>query len=388
MKQIRRHLEKDQSGDITLIPEDAEDLWHCYNLIQLGDEIEAKSMRKISKVSKDGTSKGDSFRKLIKLRLKVDKIDFDPQGESLRIKGVVTQDTEDVSAGTFHTFDLELNRNFKLFKEEWDMIALEIVDNAIDPENKAEVGAVVMEEGLANICLLTENMTVLRQRIQHSIPKKKRGDNSGYEKGLRRFYELVFNTMIRNLTIQKLKVILIASPGFIANGYYNYIFERATSEGNKELLKAKPKFLVTHSSSGHIHSLEEVLKNKDVLQQLTDTKYAREVAALDKFFKSLNADDGRAWYGPKHTELAIERGAVATLLISDTLFRSHDIQTRKKYIGMVESVRSSAGEAFIFSSMHESGQELDQITGIACILLYPMPELDDLEEEDNDDTDE
>jgi protein pelota len=187
MKQIRRHLEKDQSGDITLTPEDSEDLWYCYNLIQLGDEIEAKSMRKIAKVSKDGKKEGDSFRKLVKLRLKVDNVDFDPEGGSLRIKGAVTEDTEDVSAGTFHTFDLELNRNFRLFKQEWDMIALEIVDNAIDPENKAEVGAVVMQEGLANICLLTENLTVLRQRVEHSIPRKKRGDNSGYEKGVKKF---------------------------------------------------------------------------------------------------------------------------------------------------------------------------------------------------------
>jgi protein pelota len=385
MKQIRRHLEKDQSGDITLTPEDSEDLWYCYNLIQLGDEIEAKSMRKIAKVSKDGKKEGDSFRKLVKLRLKVDNVDFDPEGGSLRIKGVVTEDTEDVSAGTFHTFDLELNRNFRLFKQEWDMIALEIVDNAIDPENKAEVGAVVMQEGLANICLLTENLTVLRQRVEHSIPRKKRGDNSGYEKGVKKFYETVFSTMKRNLTIDKLKAILIASPGFVGSGYYDYIFEKAVSEGDKQLLKAKPKFLVTHSSSGHLHSLEEILKNKDVLQQLTDTKYAKETAALDRFFKSLNDDDAKAWYGPKHIEAAVERGAVATLLITDTLFRSNNIQTRKKYIEMVESVRNGAGEALVFSSMHESGQQLDQITGIACILLYPMPELDDIEDEEEED---
>lgn len=384
MKQIKRKLEKDQSGDITLCPEDSEDLWYCYNLVQVGDQIEAKSMRKIAKLGKDGLPKGDSFRKLVKLRLKVDNVEFDPEGGSLRIKGPVTEDTEDVSAGTFHTFSLELNRNFRLFKEEWDLISLEIVDNAIDPENKAEVGAVVMQEGLANICLLTENMTVLRQRVELSIPRKKRGDNTGYEKGVKRFYDTVYNTMMRNLTIDKLKAILIASPGFVAKGFYDYIFEKAVVEANKPLLKSKPKFLVTHSSTGHIHSLEEIMRNKEVLQQLAETKYARETAALDKFFKSLNDDDGKAWYGPKHVEAAIERGAVATLLVTDTLFRSNDIQTRRKYIDMVEHVRNGAGEALVFSSMHESGEQLDQITGIACILLYPMPELEDIDDDEKD----
>ena len=34
MKLIKRHIEKDGSGSITLRPERAEDMWHAYNLIQ------------------------------------------------------------------------------------------------------------------------------------------------------------------------------------------------------------------------------------------------------------------------------------------------------------------------------------------------------------------
>jgi protein pelota len=39
---------------------------------------------------------------------------------------------------------------------------------------------------------------------------------------------------------------------------------------------------------------------------------------------------------------------------------------------MVEAVRSRGGEALIFSSMHESGQQLNLLTGIAAILTYPL----------------
>ncbi|ANB11598.1 ribosome dissociation factor DOM34 [Sugiyamaella lignohabitans] len=385
MKLIRKSLEKDQSGDITLCPEDSEDLWYTYNLIQEGDEIEAKSMRKITKVNKDGVAKGQSTRKLLKLRLRITKIEFDPAGGSLRINGPVTEDTEDVSAGTYHTLAVELNRNFRLFKQEWDLISLEVVDKAVDPENKAEVGAVVMQEGLANICLLTENMTVLRQRVEQSLPRKKRGDNSGYEKALQKFYETVYTTMRRNLTIDKLKAILIASPGFTAKSYYDYMFQRAVTDGDKPFIKSKEKFLVTHSSSGAIHALEEILKNADVQRQLADTKYGRETIILDKFFKTMNDDEARAWYGPRHVEEAVNRGAVSTLLITDTLFRSNNIQTRKKYISMVETVRGSGGESLIFSSLHSSGEQLDQISGIACILSYPLAELEDIDDEEEED---
>jgi protein pelota len=39
---------------------------------------------------------------------------------------------------------------------------------------------------------------------------------------------------------------------------------------------------------------------------------------------------------------------------------------------MVEVVRARGGESLIFSSMHESGQQLNLLTGIAAILTYPL----------------
>lgn len=39
---------------------------------------------------------------------------------------------------------------------------------------------------------------------------------------------------------------------------------------------------------------------------------------------------------------------------------------------MVDAVRSRGGEALVFSSMHESGQQLNLLTGIAAILTYPL----------------
>lgn len=103
----------------------------------------------------------------------------------------------------------------------------------------------------------------------------------------------------------------------------------------------------------------------------------------------LASDEQRAWYGPDHVALAVDRGAVGTLLISDELFRAGDPEVRRRYVSLVEGVREKRGEVLIFSSMHESGQrayhnidellvlmlvptELNQITGIAAILTFPL----------------
>ena len=50
---------------------------------------------------------------------------------------------------------------------------------------------------------------------------------------------------------------------------------------------------------------------------------------------------------------------------------------------MVEAVRSRGGESLIFSSMHESGQQLNLLTGIAAILTYPLDvEIVEMEEKE------
>ena len=185
------------------------------------------------------------------------------------------------------------------------------------------------------------------------------------------------------------KPILLASPGFTAAAFLKYVMETATRTGNKALLAQKPNFVVVHASSGHLHSLNEVLQSPEVLTRLKDTKYARETRLMDEFLTLLRKDDGRAWYGPKEVERAAEKGALGkgggALLISDALFRAQDLGVRRRWVGLVDRVRDvEGGEVRVLSSEHESGKRLDGLGGIAAILTFP---LEDLDEEDDDDSD-
>ena len=70
----------------------------------------------------------------------------------------------------------------------------------------------------------------------------------------------------------------------------------------------------------------------------------------------LQTEPARAFYGKKHVQYAAKSQAIDTLLISDTLFRSQDIATRKEYVELVESVKENSGVVKLFSSMHASGE--------------------------------
>ena len=89
----------------------------------------------------------------------------------------------------------------------------------------------------------------------------------------------------------------------------------------KPLLENKGKIVLLHASSGHKIALKEVLSDPAVQSRLADTKAAREVQILARFYDMLNNEPDRAYYGYPHVSKANERLAIESLLLSDNLFR-------------------------------------------------------------------
>lgn len=378
MKLIKQSFDKNSSGFTTLMPQDKEDLWQLYNLIQKNDEIKLQTTRNVAKNATKGASKQE--RKNVVLTINVEDIDYAPEDEVMRIRGKTTVANEFVPIQSYHTAEIQLNKSITVIKTEWDEINYDIVVKSCSIESKAEIGAIVFEEGVAHLCLVTDNLTVLRNKIEKSIPKKRRGDNSSHDKGLVKFYDLIISTMMRNFNLDNLKVIILASPGFLSSNLLSEIKGFAQKNDDKTIFKNISKFVTANCSTGYLQGLEEVLKDENIRKNLADTQFAQEVIIFEKFQKLLNDDDETAWYGPKECERAIQEGAVKQLLITDTLFRNNDIELRKHFILLVEQVKQQGGEVYIFSSLHDSGNQLDQLTGIAVILKYSMDLYSDDEE--------
>ncbi|KAM9304832.1 protein pelota homolog [Gastrophryne carolinensis] len=383
MKLLSKDIEKDNAGQVTLMPEEAEDMWHTYNLLQVGDSLRASTIRKVQTESATGSVGSNRVRTTLTIR--VENIDFDSQACQLRVKGTNIQENQYVKMGAYHTIELEPNRKFTLAKKQWDSIVLERIDQACDPAFSADVAAVVMQEGLAHICLVTPTMTLLRAKIETSIPRKRRGNCTQHEKALERFYDQVMQGILRHINFDVVKVVLVASPGFVREQFCDFLFLRAVKMEMKILLENRGKFLQVHSSSGHKYSLTEVLCDPAVTARLADTKAASEIKALGDFYKMLQQEPDRAFYGMKHVEAANEALAIDTLLVTDELFRNQDVATRSRYVRLVDSVRDNGGTVRIFSSLHVSGEQLNQLTGVAAILRFPVAEASDDESSSEED---
>ncbi|CAI6334551.1 unnamed protein product [Periconia digitata] len=397
MRLLKQQIErKDGSGFAVLLPEEPEDMWHAYNLIQPTDTLRARAIRRVSKTSDAGSTA--SQRIALDLSITVTSTDFDIASGQLHVAGRVVSENEHVKLGSHHTLDLELNRKFTLEKGEgWDSVAVEMLREACDTEKRAELWAVVMGEGIANICLITEHQTILRQRVEVAVPRKRKGDIGGHDKGMNRFYATVLSTLLRHLDLSsssstpsssadKTIPLLLASPGFVATAFLAHIKAEATRTTNKPLMTLLPTILVAHSSSPHVHSLSEVLASPAITAKLSDTKYARETALMDRFLMLMRQDDARAWYGPREVERAVAKGAVGrgggVLLISNALFRAQNVKERRRWVGLVERVKEvEGGEVRVLSSLHESGKRLEALGNVAAILTYPVEDLDESDDE-------
>ena len=86
---------------------------------------------------------------------------------------------------------MEANRKFTIKKREWDSVALDRVYEACDPGQNADLAAVVMQEGIANLCLVLSSMTLVKAKIEVAISRKNKGSSSKYDKSLEKFFERI-----------------------------------------------------------------------------------------------------------------------------------------------------------------------------------------------------
>lgn len=189
MKLLSRHVEPGEPGSVSVIPTDTEDMWHAYNLVQPGDTVRAATIRKVQTESSTGST--TSNRVKTTLTLEVESTDFDTQACVLRIKGRNMEENEYVKLRAYHTIDIELNRKFTLSKSEWDTISIERLQLACDASQSSELAAVIMQEGLAHICLVCPSMTITRQKVEHTIPRKRKGNLSQHEKSMSKFFDQI-----------------------------------------------------------------------------------------------------------------------------------------------------------------------------------------------------
>ena len=376
------NLQAGQSGTVHLIIDNTEDIWALYNIMAVGDCIKLATFRK---VQHETGSKVSSTKKKIIITLKIEEIEYSP--EAIRFKGKNMTQNEYIAIGQYQTDELGVNSFFSLYKSYWDDIHLETLKNVTDVTVTSEVAAILMESDIAHLFYITDKQTVTKGKITQNIPKKRNGSTK-HEKGKDSFFEKILNQFVKQINFDNTKVLIIASPGFTKDDFKKYMEEKIESNA-KEWMNLKSnlnKIIYTHSSSGFKHSLEEILSKPDIKRLIKDTKCIDDCTVMDRFNEILGTDMDKIFFGLKSFNIAFEKQAIDTLIITDGYLRKMPALSRKELCAKIKKLKPS--EVCQFSSLHTTGEKIDEFGGICGILKYVVDEIANMEGEEDEEKEE
>ncbi len=340
---------KQKQGELKVKVENPDDLWYLNNIIDPGDTLSGKTLRKL-KVTEEASAE----RKIVFMAIKVEKVDYAPN--ELRVSGKVLEGPEDIPHGSYHTFSIEQGVIITLIKPEWLKYQLDYLKEAtIIKPPKIIICVFDREEAL--FAKLTRDGYDVLTTLKGKVSKK-----AVEEKIKETFYDQIVAQLEEYDKRFLLDKIIVASPAFWKEELFKVL-------KNPEL---KKKIIQAGCSGVDETAIAEVLKRKETQEALHQERISKEMTVVEELFLAL-AKKGPVAYGMNETTQAAEAGAIEQLLVTDKLIQHARAEnTFAQLDAVMKSVDRAKGKVWIISTEHEGGKKLQGLGGIGALLRYKL----------------
>jgi len=349
--------EKPKEGRVKVKAETLDDLWHLYHIIDPGDIVYAKTLRK--QAQRSDSLRAEKVEVIpVFLGVKAEKINFHKFANQVRVTGpIVYASREDVPLGKYHTITIEEGTTVTIQKTRWKEHHIERLKEAVEASKRARVMIVVIDEGEADMALVREYGLEVLNSIRYNLGGKRY--NTDRESEEKRFFHDVAKTMEDVMNREKVEKAIVAGPGFVKEDFHKFLKEKYP-----ELAK---RVVIEDTSVTGRTGIYEVIKRGTVEKVYHENRVAKEIQLVEKVLENIARNNGLAAYGLREVEGAANYGAVATLLVLDELLKG---EHREKIEEMMDAVRYSRGEVVVVSSEHEGGEKLKALGGLAALLRF------------------
>ena len=328
-----------KSGTIKVKPESADDIYLISTLIDSGDIVKARTLRKI-KIGEEDARKQSIIKKPVTLNISVEKIDFSKSSMALRVSGKITEGSDDIPKGSFHTINVEENSTLTIIKDRWLGYQLDKLNDAC----KANYPGIILL-----IFDRDEGFFVLIEKYSHKLLSEIKGDASKKryaektEKKSGNFFEQIISLLKEYAERYKESRIVIASPAFWKEELFAML---------DETLKARTT--LSTCSAADPTAIEEVLKRPELKSALKDARLNEEIEIVNKLLEEISKNN-LAVYGLKETEYCSGIGAIDTLIITEGLLTKSRSVGKYGFIQRImKTVESMKGTVKIVSSENSS----------------------------------
>ncbi len=336
-----------KTGEVSIRITDEEDLWHLSHLVELDDLVRGQTERKIKIGSEDNFK---VVRKKVYLKLAVIKVEYVPENNALRILGVIREGPEDISLGSHHSFNLEVNDVITIQKEAWANYQIKRLKDATIQRKKSLLVIFDREEAL--IGTLTQRGFEKISEIKGDV-KKKVDKSTGTDTFFKDIAKLIQEYK------QRLQVdrIIIGSPAF----WKEYVV--------KELPADLRKKTMTCSVSGvDDTAIKELLKSPQLGKSLDDDRLVLEEKYIDELMSGIREE--KAFYGIAEANEKINIGAASKVFVSEKFLKSSKDAGEYKKIDKLLRVAESTNSEVIIITQKEPISKIDGLGGIAGTLRW------------------
>ena len=145
---------RDPSGEgIRVQIETDEDIWHLYNVIEVGDLVTASTTRREEKAA-DKIRAERAEKKRMTLGVRIEKIEFSEDDLRLKLLGTIETGPQDI--GQHHTLILENGDSLLITKRHWRETQLERLDRAVRDSKKPRIVFVSLDQDDATVAVLRQ----------------------------------------------------------------------------------------------------------------------------------------------------------------------------------------------------------------------------------------
>lgn len=339
-----------KNNELVIAITNPEDFWYLSHIIDKGDSITARTLRKIKLGNGDERSQS-IIKKPVVLEIEAEKNEVTEN--SLRVSGRIMSDAEDIKKGSYHTITLEINSVATIRKKKWMKFQLEKIKES--SMKQANVLIIALERDNASFALLKKYGFEKLLDIEGNVEKKAMKENLKNT-----FYADVIIKIREYCERYGIQKIVVASPAFWKDELLKEIKD-------KEILN---KIVTATCHSTGNEGINEIINRDEVKNILKEERMVQETRKVEELMKEV-AKNNLAAYGMKQVKEAATNGSVKELLISDDAVRRFKEENKYDEIDEIMSaVEDAGGDVYIISIEHEAGKRLNGLGGVAAILRY------------------
>lgn len=335
-----------KNGEMKVVVETIDDLWHLEKIIDSGDVVEGRTMRTV----KIGTKEE---KKPVFIGISVENVEFAKAANRLRVRGKIIYGNpeEFVQMGRYHTIDVGEGTKIKI-KKEWKDYQIKRLKQAEKESKRPKIRIIVMDDEKALTAILRGYGVDYGPEFYN--PAGKRDDD--YDKKSLQYFGDVAAEISRHP-----EKYVVAGPGFAKDNLKDFIKKK-----DPELLK---KIVFETCSYAERSGVNELLKRGAIEKIAGEERVEKETKLIEEAITQINKDTGLIAYGIEEVKKAADMHAIEKLLILDEFLRTSEDAEK-----VTENAEKGGAEIVIFSIESDPGLKLKGFGKIVAFLRYKIGE--------------